>query len=187
MRVSRWHCRRCLVAAAYQVKFIKPSTLKQDKMRLAFLNAMRKQATEIKAEFKKTTATWEHKVKFESIVGLRRTPPGPELLVWTDDEIYGYVNNGTRPHPIFPRRAKALVFQWGGKGSYKPKTKPRVIGSGPSSISNPQTWRLPYVDHPGIKEGRHFDEEIEKKHRPKFKRAMEQAMSDARKASGHAI
>jgi len=174
-----------MVASAYQVKLIKPSTLKQDKMRLAFLNAMRKQATEIKREFEKTTATWEHEVKFESTVGLRRTPPGPEVLVWTDDEIYGYVNNGTRPHPIFPVRAKVLRFQWGGKGSYTPKTTPRVIGSRAGGPSGPEVHR-PYVQHPGT-EARHFDEEIEKQHRPRFKRAMERAMSDARKASGHAI
>jgi len=174
-----------MVPSAYQVKLIKPSTLNQDKMRLAFLNAMRKQATEIKREFEKTTESWEHEVKFESTVGLRRTPPGPEVLVWTDDEIYGYVNDGTRPHPIFPVRARMLRFQWGGKGSYTPKTTPRVIGSKSGGPSGPVVHR-PYVQHPGT-EARHFDEEIQKQHEPKFKRAMEKAMSDARKASGHAI
>lgn len=171
--------------AAYQVKLIKPKTLNQKGMRLVFLNAVRKQATVIKKEFEKTTATWEKPIKFESIVGLRRTPPGPELLVFTDNEIYGYVNDGTRPHPIFPVRAKALAFQWGGKGSYTPKTTPRVIGSKTGGPSGPMVYR-PYVQHPGTK-GRHFDKEIEKLMRPRFKRAMEKAMSDARKKSGHAI
>jgi len=105
--------------------------------------------------------------------------------VFTDNEIYGYVNDGTRPHPIFPKKAKALAFQWGGKGSYTPKTTPRVIGSRAGGPSGPTVYR-PYVQHPGTK-GRHFDEEIEKLMQPRFKRAMEKAMSDARKKSGHAI
>lgn len=171
--------------AVSQVKLIKPKTLNQKGMRLAFLNAIRKQATAIKKEFEKTTETWETDVKFESIVGLRRRPPGPELLVFTDNEIYGYVNDGTEPHFIFPKKKKALSFQWGGKGSYTPKTVPRHIGSkmgGPQGHMQSFAW----VEHPGTK-GRHFDEEIEKLMRPRFKRAMEKAMSDARKKSGHAI
>lgn len=152
-------------------------------MRLALLNEIRKQATAIKKEFKKTTATWKTDVEFEEIVSLRG--PGPELLVFTDNEIYGYVNDGTEPHPIFPVRAKALAFQWGGKGSYTPKTSVRVIGSKAGGPSGPTVFR-PYVQHPGTK-GRHFDEEIERLMRPRFKRAMVKAMSDARKKSGHAI
>ncbi len=169
--------------AVSQVKLIKPKALNKKGMRLALLNAIRKQGTVIKKEFEKTTATWEKPVKFEQITSLRG--PGPELLVFTDNEIYGYVNDGTRPHPIFPKKAKALRFQWGGKGSYTPKTAPRVIGSKAGGSSGPIVHR-PYVQHPGT-EGRHFDEEIEKLMRPRFKRAMEKAMGDARKKSGHAI
>ena len=165
------------------VKLIKPSTLKVDAIRLAFLNAIRKQATEIKKEFEKTTATWKTDVEFEQAISLKG--PGPELLVFTDNEIYGYVNNGTEEHIIQPKRAKALAFQWGGKGSYTPKTTPRVIGSKRGGPSGPMVSRA-WVLHPGS-EGRHFDDEIEKKTRPQFKRAMEKAMSDARKKSGHAI
>jgi hypothetical protein len=179
-----------MVASAVVVKEIRPERFKDKAFKDAILKAAKAYAKELQKDFEKTTATWETEVEFEQEVDYK--PNGPTVLVGTDNEIYGYVNNGTKRHPIFAgiytgkSNKKVLAFQWGGKGSYKPKTKPRVIGSGPSSISGAQPWRLPYVDHPGF-EGRHFDEEIQKQHEPKFKRAMEKAMSDARKASGHAI
>lgn len=175
---------------AVVVKEIKPDRFKDKAFKKAILKAAEKYGDELLKDFKKTTETWETEVEFEKVVDYK--PNGPEVFVGTDNEIYGYVNNGTPRHDIFAgyytgkSNKKVLAFQWGGKGSYKAKTKPRVIGSGPSSISNAQPWRLPYVDHPGF-EGRHFDEEIEKKHESKFRRAMVRAMSDARKASGHAI
>ena len=171
------------MASAVVVKEIKPSAFKNKAFKDAIMRGAESYAKELLADFEKTTETWEKGVEFEKIVDYR--PKGPEIFVGTDNEIYGYVNDGTRPHPIFPVRAKALAFQWGGKGSYTPKTTPRVIGSRAGGPSGPMVHR-PYVQHPGT-EGRHFDDEIEKKHGPKFKRAMVKAMSDARKASGHAI
>ena len=176
-----------MATGALVVKEIKPAKLKEDALRLKLLNAIRKQGTQIKAEFDKTTATWEHDVKFKTEVSLALD--GPAAFVFTDDEIYGYVNNGTKPHPIFAgiytgkSNKKALSFQWGGKGSYRAKTRPRVIGSTAGGPTGPRVAR-PYVDHPGTK-GRHFDEVIEKDQQPKFKRRMEQAMREAARASGH--
>lgn len=171
------------MASAVVVKEIKPERFNDKAFKKAILKTAEKYADELQADFEKTTETWEHDVEFEKIVDYE--PKGPEIFVGTDDEIYGYVNDGTRPHPIFPKKAKALRFQWGGKGSYTPKTTPRVIGSKAGGPSGPIVHR-PYVQHPGT-EGRHFDEEIERKHKSLFKRAMERAMSDARKAGGHAI
>jgi len=168
---------------AVVVKEIKPERFKDKAFRDAIMKQADRYGDELLRDFEKTTETWEHDVKFEKLVDYR--PRGPEVFVGTDDEIYGYVNDGTRPHPIFPVRARALRFQWGGKGSYRPKTAPRVIGSKAGGPTGPIVHR-PYVQHPGT-EARHFDEEIEKQHGPKFRRAMERAMSDARKASGHAI
>ena len=168
--------------AAVQIKVIKPQRFKDEAFKRAMEAAAKEAAKAMEADFDKTVATWDNKPDFEKIVSV---DPNVEILVGTDDEIYGYVNDGTRPHPIFPVRAKALSFQWGGKGSYKAKTKPRVIGSTPGGPSGPRVSR-PYVQHPGTK-ARKFDETIEKKWRAPFKRRMEKAMSDAAKASGHAI
>jgi hypothetical protein len=172
-----------MVPSAVVVKEIRPDRFKDKDFKKPILKAAEAYSKELLADFEATTKTWKTEVEFEREVDYK--PNGPEVFVGTDNEIYGYVNNGTRPHPIFPVRAKMLRFQWGGKGSYTPKTAPRVIGSRSGGPSGPIVHR-PYVQHPGT-EARHFDEEIEKKHGPKFKRAMEKAMSDARKASGHAI
>ena len=133
-------------------------------------------------DFEKTVKAWSRKPKFEKIVSV---DPDVEVLVGTDNKVYGYVNDGTRPHLIFPKKAKALSFRWGGKGSYRPKTKPRFIGSVPGGPTGPKVVR-PYVQHPGTK-AREFDKTIEKKWRSAFKRRMEKAMRSAAKASGHGI
>jgi len=168
--------------AAFQIKEIKPARFKQEAFKAALRTAARQAAKDIAKDFEKTTATWKHKPKFEQVVSV---DPNVEALVGTDDKIYGYVNDGTPPHPIFPKRAKALSFRWAGKGSYRAKTKPRIIGSTPGGSTGPRV-AFPYVQHPGTK-ARKFDETIEKKWRAPFKRRMEQAMRRAAKASGHGI
>lgn len=174
------------MAGALVIKQIKPARLKEDAMRLALLNGMHKTRTEMLKDFEATTETWEHKVKFESAIS--EALGGPSVNVVTNDEIYNYVNNGTKPHPIFAgiftglSGKRALSFR---NGKYKAKTKVRVIGSTPGGPTGTKIAR-PYVQHPGS-EGRHFDEEIQKKFEPRFKRLMEEAMKDAAHASGHAI
>ena len=165
------------------IKQINPTKLKEDAMRLALLNPIRKAANDMQVDFKKTTASWQHKVTFEKTVSL--AIGGPAAQVSTNDPIYGYVNDGTVPHAIFPKRAKALSFQWGGKGSYRAKTTPGFIGSQPGGPTGPRVAK-PYVQHPGTK-ARAFDEAIKKKWEPMFKRRMEDAMKAAAKASGHSI
>ena len=100
--------------SAVVVKEIRPERFKDTEFKKAILRAAEAYSKELLKDFEATTATWEHNVEFERIVDYE--PRGPEVFVGTDDEIYGYVNNGTRPHPIFPVRAKVLRFQWGGKG-----------------------------------------------------------------------
>jgi len=164
--------------SALVYKIIKPSRLREDALRLTLLNEVRKVGTQIKADFEKTTATWDHKVVFEEQISLSG---GPQVEVYTTDKIYGYVDRGTRPHIIRPVKAKALRFQSG----YKAKTMPGVIGSqGGGSFGD--TVFSKGVQHPG-NAPRNFSKEIEKAWTPKFKRAMEAAMSQAAKASGHAL
>ena len=175
------------MAGAIVIKQISPTKLKEDAMRLAMLNPLHKVAREMLADFEKTTESWEHKVEFKVAVSLALG--GPSVHITTDDEIYGYVNNGTDPHLIWAgaytglSNKKALSFRWGGKGSYKAKTTPRKIGSQPGGPTGPRV-AMPYVQHPGTK-ARKFDEEIQKLWEPKFKRRMEQVMSDVAQASGH--
>ena len=161
-------------------KVIKPSRLKQPAMRAALLAGMDKVGKKILADFEKTTATWDHKVKFEVLADL--SGPGPYVIVDTDDEIYGYVNNGTRPHLIFPKKPGGrLAFPSG----YHDKTTPGVIGSHAGGSFGPTVFR-PYVEHPGT-EARNFDAIIAKIWGPRFKREMEPIMANVARASGHSI
>jgi len=163
-------------------KEIKPPRLKDDALRLELLNAMRAAGTQIKKDFEKTTATWKRKPKFEMLISL--TGPGPVVLVDTDDEIYGYVSGGTKPHPIFAgiytgkSNKKALAFP----RISSPKTYPGHIGSMKGG-----SWGKvvrPYVNHPGTK-ARKFDEVIQKRRQKWFKGEMEKAMKKAAKSSGY--
>ena len=63
------------------------------------------EAKYLEKQFKKTTRTWKHKPRFESITAV--TGQSMELLVGTDDVIYGWVNNGTKKHPITPRNKRS--------------------------------------------------------------------------------
>ena len=164
--------------SALVIKQIKPTRLKVDALRLELLNELRAVGVEIKQDFEKTTATWDRKVAFETQISLSG---GAQVEVSTSDEIYGYVDQGTRPHVIRPKRAKALRFQSG----YVAKTTPGVIGS---SAGGPfgDTVFSRGVNHPG-NAPRNFSKGITELWQMKFKRKMQQAMSSAAKASGHAL
>lgn len=89
-------------------------------------------------DYKKTTSTWTHKPRFFS-VRARDT-----VTVFTDDKIYEYVSEGTKPHLIFPKRAKALRFA----AKSRAKTRPRVIASGQGSKSGKVIFSKGVI-HPG--------------------------------------
>ena len=170
---------------AVLVKQIKPKRLQEDAMRLALLSAMHAAARVIRQDFAATTANWKHKVKFEHIVSLAQG--NIAILVTTDDEIYRYVNEGTKPHEIWAgiytgKSNKTTLFF---PSVFTPKTKPGSLVSGAGRKGKRDT-HTPYVEHPGT-EARNFDEQIEKKREKWYKQQMEAAMSKARKASGHAI
>lgn len=170
--------------SALVYKLIKPQTLKVDIFRLYFLNALRQAGRDIMKDFEKTTATWKNKPTFEIQISLSG---GLQVEVYTEDEIYRYVDKGTEPHDIWPgfytgkSDKKVLAFS----STFSPKTIPGVIGSGPGSRGKVDTFR-PYVEHPGTK-ARNFSEEIQKKWQTIFKTRMEQALKQARLASGHAL
>jgi hypothetical protein len=129
--------------------------------------------------FQRTTKTWKHRPKFYTRVS---RPPYKDLggaqdvkiIVGTTDEIYGYVNHGTKGPYKIPKTPKTgkdfLIFTWGGK----PKTKHRVIGS---TAGTPGTkWaKKRQVTHPGI-EAREFDLEIAKRRRKQWYKKMQAAI-----------
>lgn len=118
----------------------------------------------VKREFEKTTASWKDEPKFTI-----DSPRDNERIIGTDDERYGYVDDGTRPHVIVAR-GKVLRFAPGGTA----KTKPRVIGSGAGSRGGVTIFR-PRVQHPGTA-AREFSETIGEQAEQELAKNMQRAI-----------
>lgn len=117
----------------------------------AIENALTGSAKAAKVDFDVTTQTWTKRPEFTI-----DSEPGKRTIS-TDNEIYGYVNDGTPPHPIVAKNAPTLVFGV----PFKAKTAVRVIGSGAGSKG--ATIRRPKaVQHPGT-DAREFDQVIKEK------------------------
>lgn len=117
----------------------------------AIENTLDNVAKDIKVDFDVTTQTWNERPDFtiEKREGYR--------FIGTDNEIYGYVNFGTRAHPIRPLGSGVLRFQTG----FRPKTVVRQIKSNAGSHFGPFAAARE-VMHPGT-EARAFDEVIKEK------------------------
>ena len=157
-----------MMGQVFEVKVIKPKKMNIPAVRQAVLEALEAEAQDILADYRQTTATWEHQVEFETIIDI--TSQEASVLVGTDDPIFRYVDEGTRPHMIFPRRARKLRFQTG----YSAKTKPGKIGSWPGGKYGPVVF-ADRVSHPGTK-AREFTKAIQKRRKSKFTRRMVEAM-----------
>ena len=168
--------------ATITVKVIKPKKMNQRAFDSVLLKALASTEKGILKDFTDTTATWKHKPEFRHGHTLNTTRG--TAYTDTQDEIYGYVNDGTRPHPITPKGPWALKFR-GGKGSYRAKTAPRRFGSRPGGPSGPVVYRRS-VQHPGTK-AREFDKIIAKRWKTLLPRAMRSALDKEAKASGHGI
>lgn len=134
----------------FRMKAVIPKSLLLDPQKLARAidNTLTGNAKAVKVDFQVTTQTWVTKPDFVIEDG-----PGKRTIS-TDNEIYGYVNDGTRPHIITAKNKKVLVFGVGGR----PKTRVRAIGSTKGSEGNTTVFAKS-VQHPGT-EARAFDEVI---------------------------
>jgi len=168
--------------SAVVIKVIKPKRFDDKAMTERLRYHAKKVAGEMRKDFEATTKTWQHKVEFKENVSAGKGLGGIVAEVSTTDEIYGYVDQGTKPHIIRPKKAGGrLAFP----SIFSAKTKPRVLGS-TAGQRGPQDTFAQEVHHPGT-EAREFGKMIEVKWTPRFKQRMQAAMSDAAKASGHKI
>lgn len=163
-----------------RLKVIKPSGINEKAMLDELTKEMKGIGEGIAKDFEATTKTWEHKPKFSR--ELQSGPTRIRAYVWTIDEIYGYVNSGTKPHRIVPKRSRVLSFPG---GQYRAKTSPGVIGSSSGGSSGGQVFSRG-VRHPGTK-ARDFEGTIEKKWHGLFQKRMSAAMERAAKRSGHEL
>ena len=128
-------------------------------------NALTGTAQDIQIDFQTTTQTWRRRPAF------RIEEEGPySRLIGTEDEIYGYVNDGTRPHLIRSVNARRLAFP----ANYQAKTSPGNIGSSGGGSSGPTVYANA-VMHPGTA-ARKFDEAIADKWKKLWPAILERAL-----------
>ena len=110
--------------------------------RAAIKTALDNTAKLVKSDFSATQRTWK-KQKTEPII----TNQGEDTrLVYVPNKIYGYVDLGTRPHVITPKRKPRLAFRSG----FIAKTQPGVIGSSAGGSFGGYVYAR-QVRHPGNK------------------------------------
>lgn len=106
---------------------IKPKTdpINYPAVERAVRETMRSLAEEAKQDMEATTRGWKHDATFHAIAD--RTG----YIIGTDDEVWNWLDQGTRPHVIRPRRARRLRFVTSGRVVWArqvnhPGTKPRA-------------------------------------------------------------
>lgn len=132
--------------------------------------------------FNDIVKNWDHKPKF--IAKTVKTRDSIELqtrVAGKHAKIWNYVSRGTRPHKIKAKPGKVLAFQWGGPGSYQPKTfaNPTMWG-GPGTVRGGKATFRQEVDHPG-NEPRLFEEEVARVEGPRFQGRVSAAIRRGRR------
>ena len=135
----------------------------------AMQKAVYKSAGLVLKDFEATVRTWKHKPVFDLTI----TEQGGSYSVTagTDDEIYGYVNNGTKPHQIKPKRSRYLRFSSG----FKAKTRVGVIGSFQGGSFGSDIFSRG-VMHPGFP-GRQFAKKIAQRRQLSTKQEIAQSVA----------
>lgn len=130
-------------------------------------------AADARGDLEKTVATWKHKVGFVI------TPIPDGFQVSTSDEIWKFVDEGTKAHlipAIVPVNKKALTIL----GPGQPKTAVRVIGSTAGSRGGVVAIvkRTKPIEHPGTT-AREFTETVQTKWDDELPRRIADALSQA--------
>lgn len=159
---------------------------------------------DIVKDFEKTTTTWTRNKprfvvdkdenmflrfeggsqKWEMTIGPHAQAAGDTKGGTSAYQIWVWLDDGTRPHVIVPKKAPRLAFIWDGFGSYRPKTKPGVIDSFEGGSTGDWVYRK-RVKHPGHKP-RRFTQTITRKWQLPIYKRMEAAMNRAARLSKHA-
>lgn len=121
-------------------------------------------------DFKKTVSTWTHKPRFYV------TRRGFDWYIGTNDEIYGYVDNGTVPHVIRPKspRGRLRFFRSG----FRAKSRVNYIASYMGQKASKDLTFAKIVHHPGTK-ARNFSLKISEKWQKEFARQIRAAVKAA--------
>lgn len=142
------------------------------KYKTAIENSGNGSAKAVEVDFHVTTQTWTNKPKFD----IKHTANSGEWIIKTDDEIYGYVNSGTRPHIILPRKAggRLRFFRTG----FRPKSRVGWIGSNKGNSASKDETFAKSVHHPGT-QARNFAKIIRIKWDKEWPRQLQRAIQAA--------
>lgn len=109
-----------------------------DKILKAVRRATENEVGAIVKDLLKTTTSWSKPARFVARVG----PKG--ATVRTDNDIWNMLDEGTKPHLIFPKAGRLLRFP----ANYAAKTRAKSLSSGPGGASGPIRFAR-IVRHPG--------------------------------------
>jgi len=139
-----------------QIKVIVPKGLLfyPDKILRAVENSLDGASEGARIDFEATVDTWDSKPKF--YIARSRL----SRFIFTDNTIYSYVNDGTRPHIIQPKNPDGSLFFFG-KG-FRAKTRVMALRSNKGAKATKDPVKTQIVHHPGT-EARKFDVAVEKK------------------------
>lgn len=158
-------------------------------LRLHMLNEGRKIMTEMKKDFGRTVKTWNTKPKFEHEIGFSKTQL--KLYVFTEDENYARVSEGTKGKPRFAKGIGPGMADAGAKAltifPYTPKTTAGVLNAKPGGAAEgPITFRR-YAILAGEIEPRKFDDLVYEIWEEKLPERLQQTFDTAADASGYAF
>lgn len=154
-------------------KGITPKPIDVSKIRKDLMKTSKRHGVNVAKQYGKITRAWkgdkptlpvETEVKGGDLITsvIAGGGFGAQKMVWLDD--------GTKAHPITPKKGPFLVFQTG----YKPVTKPRVIGSSGGGSFGPFVRAKEIKKHPGTK-AREFSLTIANQEQPGYAADMQKA------------
>ena len=139
------------MGVVFEVKAIRPRKLRENKVRLEILNALRAEGRVVEKELEKTVRNFRGaRPGFESLIGLTTKEAtvltGPTGTVKAVQK-WKWLDEGTRPHVIRAKRAPLLRYRLG----YNRGTRPGTLTTRGSYYVG-ASWRSArLVHHPGTK------------------------------------
>lgn len=155
---------------SFKLKAITPAKMPTGEVYAqAVKKAVYKAAGLVLKDLQATVRTWKHKPKFD--ITITETGNNYSVTAGTNDEIYGYVDKGTKAHKILPKRSRYLRFSSG----YRAKTRVGVIGSFEGGSFGSDVFSRG-VMHPGFP-GRKFTQKIRQRRQVTVKQEVDQSIA----------
>lgn len=137
----------------------------------AIKQAVMKSARLVERDYESTVRTWSSKNKPKFDVITAELDGDYLVTAGTDSLLCMWVDEGTKPHIIRPRRSRFLRFRVGGRA----KTTPNVIGS--QAGSQGDSWRTAdFVLHPGTR-ARNFTKKIKERRQKTVEQEISQSVA----------